>query len=334
MKKLLILALSTFTIVACGAQDLAALIPDTQSTPRISNFMQAQTSTIVPTQTMTPTATLDHQATLVIVQQQVQNAQAEAARAQAEADAARRLMVDATVTHEYILLSQAQMTRDWELATVQADLQTQTAFATWIPVTQTKAAELVTTSAQQRLDQRTQLAATLVAPTLIVAVENSRVEAAYRETNEKITIGIKLAIIVFMLATTLFVILRIFQGARRSTPDDPFINPVKDPFMFAKETTDGALEYKLAIIPCRLTQLLDLADGIINQDMAFGFNKWQGTDVHKSLKDIRMFFEEHKFAKLIRGTGGELDLTAKGEQFLRVCLKDGAPPPPYTCLPD
>ena len=92
-------------------------------------------------ETPVPTATIDYQSTIAVVQEEAQRAQQAANQAQAEADAAKRLMVDATVTKEAVMLIAAQMTQSSEVLSAQGTQMavqvTASAFPTSIPLTVT-----------------------------------------------------------------------------------------------------------------------------------------------------------------------------------------------------
>ena len=85
-----------------------------------------------------------------------------------------------------------------------------------------------------------------------------------------------------------------------------------------------------AEIHCTNEQLTELAQGIVNGGKTLAFNQWMGSDVYKSLKDIREFMQVHHFAHVLRGKQGELSMNAVGEDFLLHCLV-GHPPAPFVC---
>lgn len=334
MKKLFVIMVLSIFLSSCGAQDIARLLP---GSPR-----STQNPTQIPTQTLVPTSTVDYLAT-------ADNAQALAYSAQLTSDAANRLLVDATVEHERLQHSYSIMTQDAELATAsaisltqQSDGMTQTSLPTYLPMTQTKVVSQETYVAGQQFDQRTALAATLAAPTQLIAMERSRVAAEFAETNEKISIGLKVSAIAFMVVMTLFLLAKAFlmsmNAIRRDDIEDqdqsiPDLGE-EELKRFSRDENSEGIVYLPTTVPCFLSQLIELADGVINRNMTLGFNAWQGTEVHKSLSAIRLFLQERKFARLVHNSDGRLDITASGETFLRETLTSGFPPPPFKCLPE
>jgi hypothetical protein len=132
---------------ACGATSSPQNILPTQQIVEV-----VSSSTTVPTQTQIPTATIDTQATIdaaraeaQAAQQAAQQAQEVARQAMLTSDAAARLLVDATMTHEAIQLSYSQMTQQADQIKFQQDGMTQaaaqmtaTAYSTAFPMTATQ----------------------------------------------------------------------------------------------------------------------------------------------------------------------------------------------------
>lgn len=330
MKKLLALSLVLF-LSACG------LFPQAQSDSGEAGRQRvalAQNTNVPGTSTPIPTSTLNHQATLDAVQSTLEVAQA-------EADAAKRLMVDATMTHEAFLLIQIRLTESSDIMTRQASAETLTARPSAVPLTETKAAYLESVSLTKNADSRTQLAATLAAPTQLLAMERARVEAKFAEASRKVDIGVMVAIGFFCVSMSLFLLACLFYYPEKKAEESNviFIQPLDEldqpqrPRFKSEIGKNGEFTMHPVEIDCSNDQLLEFADGVVNRQMTTSFNLWEKTDVHKNLKKIRLFLEQRKYAKLVRGSNGMLDLTAEGEHFLRETLRLGGPPPPYICMP-
>ncbi len=278
-------------------------------------------------ETPVPTATIDYQATIALVQQEAQRAQQEANQAQAEADAQRRLMVDATVTHEAVMLIAAQMTQSSEVLSAQGTQMavqvTASAFPTSIPLTVT---------AQYRNDsvRETQQAAN--DPTFIEQRANAEAYAENAGMLMAVEIGLKWAIALFVVA--LGAALVIFVMRSEPKKDEAVEVRAFEPIPMKVDTSNG--QYKMTKIrtdvPCSKEQLMVLAEGILNNGMTLAINPWQKTIVHKSIDDIRQFFLDNEWARELKSKNGELFVLEVGEDWLDQCLARGEPPLPYVCV--
>ena len=321
MKKY-ILVIFALLLTACNMPDTATE-QAVLNTPRAAVMNVAQAASETPV----PTATIDYQSTIAVVQQEAQIAQQEANQAQAEADAQRRLMVDATVTHEAVMLIAAQMTQSSELLSAQgtqgAAAVTASAFPTSIPLTVT---------AQYRNDsvRETQQAAN--DPSFIEQRANAEAYAENAGMLMAVEIGLKWAIALFVVALGAALVIFVM----RSEPKKVEAETVEEvrPIFMKKDTSNG--QYKLTRVrtdvPCSNEQLMVLAEGICKTDMTLAINPWQRTIVHKSIDDIRQFFLDNEWARELKSKKGELFVLDVGEQWLEECLALGEPPLPYVCV--
>lgn len=289
------------------------------------------TQTPQPTETIVPTATIDYLATAQAAQNDAALAQQQAQQAQAEADAAKRLMVDATVTHEAIVLSFAQMTQAADLSTQQVDQATMAVAGTYIPMTaqaQDLERSMARTQVAENIAVRT---ATAYAPTQISLIADAKANAETATARAIIDMVFKFCVSIMLLAIPVALVIFVTNKPTGNIINIPNLNARDIPMVVPKgsEPTHTIR----AEIPCDLDQLLELADGILNSRKTLAFNQWEGTSVHKSLKDLRAFFMDHKFARVLIGKGGELGIEADGEAFLRECWNNQSPPLPFVCLP-
>ena len=278
-------------------------------------------------ETPVPTATIDYQSTIAVVQEEAQRAQQAANQAQAEADAAKRLMVDATVTKEAVMLIAAQMTQSSEVLSAQGTQMavqvTASAFPTSIPLTVT---------AQYRNDsvRETQQAAN--DPKFIQERADAETYAKNAGNLMAVEIGLKWAIALFVVA--LGAALVIFVMRSEPKKEEPVEVRAFVPIPMRRDTSNG--QYKMTKIrtdvPCSKEQLKVLADGILNKGMTLSINPWQKTIVHKSINDIRQFFFDNEWARELKSKKGELFLLEVGEDWLDQCLARGEPPEPYVCV--
>jgi hypothetical protein len=290
-----------------------------------------QTQTPQPTETIVPTATIDYLATAQAAQNDAALAQQQAQQAQAEADAAKRLMVDATVTHEAILLSFAQMTQAADVSTQQISQATMAVAGTYIPMT-AQAQDLERSMARTQVAENIAIrTATAYAPTQISLIADAKANAETATARAIIDMVFKFCVSVMLLAVPIALVIFV-----TNKPAEPIINipnlNIRDIPMVVPKGSEPTHTIR-AEIPCDLDQLLELADGILNSRKTLAFNQWEGTSVHKSLKDLRAFFMDHKFARVLIGKGGELGIEADGEAFLREVWTNQSPPPPMVCLP-
>jgi len=264
-----------------------------------------------------PTATIGYQQTAIV--------------AQATSAEAIRLMVAVTAEQDRRNFEQATWTVTAEAVNMQYQVMTQqaaqftaTAYATSIPATQTRQAAI--DSARE-----TEIQMTLIAPTLVYAQAQSKAYAEFADELQAAELVIKISIAVFIIALAMLLFVMLIRNLLKKSQDIeihiPEIEPEPVPLVQDVKNENVLLR---AEIPCTLEQLTELADGVINRQMTLAVNQWEGSAVHKSIKEIRAFFIQHHFAKVLVGKGGELGIEEQGEYFLSDVLRLGSPPPPYT----
>jgi hypothetical protein len=321
--KFVLFVICALLLTACGSKGTQAPTPSETTVPK------AAIAIAEPTETPVPTATIDYQATIAVVQQAAQDAQQQANQAQAEADAQRRLMVDATVTHEAVMLIAAQMTQSSEVLSAQgtqvAVNATASAYPTSIPLTATQ--QMTINSVRE-----TQQAAN--DPKFIEKRANAEAYAQNAGKLMMVEIGLKWAVALFVITLGMALVIFVMRAPNnvpsKDTNQEIHIEQLKKiPMVADSENRNRTIR---AEVLCTNEQIVDLANGILNMKMTLGFNQWQGTSVHKNLKEIRDFFQEHKFARLIPGKGGELIVTSEGEEFLIECWNLKEPPLPFRCI--
>ena len=320
MKKYVVLSLLTFLLASCG-----------QVSNSIRNTTERRQSSPQPTQvystsTPYPTATIGWEQTAI--------------NAQSTSDAAIRLMVQATSDEANRQQERLLMTATIDLATIQAgqltaqsDIATSTAALTAVPLTGTAVVQDREIAKTEMSGAQTALLETKNAPTHIIEMAKAESEAKWAETNEKINMGVKVAVSFFVFVLTALMIIVILRREHKPEEEPIHVKPLDD-IPFVKDASHPRERYIRASVPCTKEQLIELADGVINRDMTLSFNSWEGTTVHKVLKDMREFMSENHFVKLVKGGDGRLDMLAAGEQFLRDVLDNQEPPAPYRCLPD
>jgi biopolymer transport protein ExbD len=313
-----LLIICVFVLTACGSGQ--GQPTNAVQSPSVNTIVE-----VFASDTPVPTATIDYQATIALVQQEAQIAQQEANQAQAQADAAKRLMVDATVTHEAVMLIAAQMTQSSEVLSAQgtqaAINATSSAYPTSIPLTATM--QHVNNSVMQ-----TQQAGN--DPKFIQEQANAEAYAENAGMLMTVEIGMKWAMALFIVAMGAALVIFIMRYEPNRVIEEQGVESIKPiPMAFDKDNSRNSLRSELF---CTNEQIVELADGIINRNMTLAFNPWQSANVHKNLKEIRDYFQEHKFAKVVPGKGGELIITAEGEEFLMACLNLKEPPLPHVCI--
>ena len=282
----------------------------------------AGTSTPTATITLTPTATVDYLSTAVIAKETSDEAMRVNVQVTAEQDQRNFVQAQWTVTAEAVNQVHAEMTR-------QAAQFTATAYATSIPATQT--AQAIGNSLQG-----TEMAMTISAPTQLVAMANARAladTAAYREYAEMFVIVCAGFALIALGIGVLVMMYRDVMKPKAEPDPEPEPTVPTIPFVHAPgpQSRPGGVRLIRADIPCSVDQLLELADGIVNRRMTLAINQWEGTTVHKVIKEIRAFFIKHEFARVLLGKGGELGIEVLGEEFLADCLAYKRPPLPYVC---
>lgn len=296
----------------------------------IRSIANTQPAQVLPTTTSAPipTATIGWEQTAIVAQQ--------------TADAASRIMAQETAAESSREHEKLSWTATVDAATFDAshltqlsDAATATAVPTWLPITLTAAVEQYNYQLTEQADMRTQVAATLSAPTLIVQMAQSEAMAKYADSNAMALVMVKFAIAVFILCLSVVLIGFVFFDLKKrdlENPEKKEESPEPEPIPFVEILSSAGNQYLRAEINCSNEQLLELAEGVLERRMPLAFNAWEGTIVHRNLKQIREFMVDHKYAKVIRGSNGALDLQAEGERFLRECLQLGNPPPPYRCM--
>jgi hypothetical protein len=325
MKKTLFVMFLALLLSSCG---VISQEPSTSVSIR-----DRQKSTSIPqVATPYPEPTVDYSATqssLALTQQ-----------------ALREQMIEVTAESERRIHEQLSWTQQADMMTAtpaaltqQSGIATSTAALTAIPLTKTAYAPQATSTEQAAIDKRTALAATQQAPTLMIAEKNAQLYVEYAETGERIKIGIMAAIGVFILSLAFFLYVHtrnvVSMSTKTESPEEEAAQP-KEPIKPLRHVKfDGGGDKWLdAQIPCTKEQLFELAEGVVKRRMTLGYNIWEGTIVHKSLKAIRHFFQEHRFAKVVHNGEGSLDILSDGEAFLRYVAEHGEPPAPFQCLPE
>ncbi len=317
MKKYILLL--SLLLASCGATNEPVFSGLVDTTPRPTQAQQILTATIIPT------ATLNIQATIEALQQDAAAAQAQARDAQLTSDAASRLLIDATMTHEAIQLTYMQATQQAEqielqyaALTMESNWVTGTAYATAIPKTQT----------QQAKNDRaiwTVLALTVNAPAQLQAMNEAEIQEQWGWAYPASTMLLSVTLFVTMAGLLVYVLRRPVTQPQAQTPKD--FEPI--PMVAVKDSPTQTVR---AEIRCKIEELFEFADGVINEGMTPAFNAWDGRISREALKEIRDSLEQHHYLKLIPKSGGALDVLAEGEAFLRVVLETGKPPTPFVCI--
>jgi hypothetical protein len=243
-------------------------------------------------------------------------AQDMARQAQLTSDAAARLMVDATVTHEAMQYQYTNMT-------AQAGAYTATAYTTAYPATASAQAQINNVRSTERV-------MTIIAPTQIAALAASKAYAETATAARWAEVFIKWTLGFCLLAIGLLALIRMMARPQIEAAEEPE-EAAAIPMMVDPENPNRTVRYN-PNVPCTLFQLQVLADLVINQHKTLAFNQWEGTEVYKSLKELRAFFVQNKFAKVLTGKDGELGIEPAGERFLSDTLYLSSPPPPFKCV--
>jgi hypothetical protein len=236
-------------------------------------------------------------------------------------------MVDATVTHEAVMLIAAQMTQSSEILSAQGTQAAVNATASVAPTS----IPLTATMQQTNNDVReTQQAAN--DPTFIQMRADAEAYAANAGRLMAVEIGVKWAIFFFIVSLGAALVIFVL----RSEPKKIVVEDVEEPqpLPMRKDTSNG--QYKLTKIrydvPCSNEQLMVLAEGIRRNGMTLAINPWQKTIVHKGIDEIRQFFLDNGWARELKSKNGELLVLEAGEDWLDECLALREPPRPYVCV--
>lgn len=312
MRKLIVFLIASIFLVSCGSTSyLEAATERPRSVPdAITSPLNTQTPSLIPTPTV--------------------GWQGTAVSAQSTSDAAMRLMVEATNSEAERIQERLSWTHQADILTQQADSMTAAAFPTYYPDTQTAQVKKDLFALQQENNERANLEATMKAPTMIVAVANAKTIAELSDEMQWATIFAIGALGVLSLSLALLILFRAFSEKKQPDPVILDLNKHDSSEIPLAKINDNVM--LRAEIPCNNEQLIEFAEGIINRNMPFSFGAWEGTEVHKRLKEIREFFKDHKLAKYIKGSNGMMDPLAEGEAFLRYVIDHGEPPKPYKCI--
>ncbi len=294
-----------------------------------TQVLETPVGTPAPTMTLTPTATVDILPTTIVkLQVEAQQARESARLAQLTSDAANRLLVDATVTHEAILYAYSiqtvtaeQVALQYSEMTQQAGFASATAYATAFPATQT---------AQTKSDliKTTAMAMTINAPAQLRAMSAAQAAAEYSWV-EPFSISV-ITVSVFVLVIILLIY--VSRIAKSTVTSDSNKSHDLDllPIPMATKPSEPNTTLR-ANIPCTWPRLELLAIGIIRGGKTLAINQWEKTIVHRSINDLRQYFREHEFAYELPGKSGELALREAGNHFLMYCVENGEPPLPHVC---
>ena len=321
MNKHLYVVLLALFVTSCG------ILPG-QPSARERNASQST----APAQTPSPfpEPTVDYEATRVSLASTQQ--------------AVKEQMVQTTAEFEERIQEQFRWTQQADMLTAtpamltqQSGASTSTAWLTVAPGTMTAQPMQATSTEKAAQDRRADRTATAYAPTKMIEDENSRLYVKYAEGVERTKIFLMIAIGIFILALASFLFVNTTVTYKRHEQEtveeetEPEFDPLRP---MVKKTYEGGTVWLDATVPCTKTQLFELADGVINRRIPLSYGMWEGTEVHKSLKKVREFFEYQKFVKLVNNSNGQLDLLAEGESFLRYVSEHGEPPAPFVCLPE
>ena len=324
MNRLLVLLPILFLLTACGA---------TTSPEQVRMGIQATQAPRV-TASPIPTPTIGYQATADV-------ASTQAAEAYATAEAANLIVAAYTaqaeqINHDNLVIEQERLA--W---TAQADQWTATYAPTSIPLTATAQANNDMRDKTAVVLYTTYMTATHEAPTQVIAYAKAQAEAknAERYVAAEIWIWISVGVLLcglgaFGISGSAIAVIRKVMEARAqiSVPETEPAPILPADYLPFKATADGPNSLRRYEVKCTPKQLHAFAIGVRLDRMTLAFNQWEGTTVHKSLKDIRAFLVEWKYARVIIGKGGDLDLTEDGEEFLDDVIAHKGPPPPLVCI--
>lgn len=321
MNKHLYVALLALFVTSCGLM---------QGQPSARERNTSQATAPAQTPSPLPEPTVDYEATRVSLASTQQ--------------AVKEEMIQTTAEYEERIQEQFRWTQQADMLTAtpaaltqQSGASTSTAWLTVAPGTMTAQPMQATSTEKAAQDRRADRTATAYAPTKMIEDENSRLYVKYAEGVERTKIFLMIAIGIFILALAsfLFVNTTITYKRHEEETAEEETEPELDPLHpMVKKTYEGGEIWLDATVPCTKTQLFELADGVINRRIPLSYGMWEGTEVHKSLKKVREFFEYQKFVKLVKNSNGQLDLLAEGESFLRYVSEHGEPPAPFVCLPE
>ena len=330
MKKIAIFLLlfGAASLASCGTLQEYLPLSGITLTPQPSPLATRIQDTQTPEPTSTPT--VDSNATLAVMGTQLSSAQEAERLAQLEIDNLNRKMVEATAAHEAGLLQIAFITQEVYETSVSGTQMAAVLTSTAYPTAAFLQSEMI------RLEEK-RIEARKAEPTHNWALADS----LHAEEKIKQEIFFKWTVIAFVLVMTLWLVLHLIGVLVRASrsqvepeeedteaeeaPSDPI------PMVQAKDNPNQTFR---AEIDCTNEQIVELADGIENQNKTLAFRQWAGTAVYKNLVHIRDFMKRKEigFAVPLEGKGGELHITEAGHGFLQMCLVLKSPPAPYKCL--
>jgi len=322
MNRLYVLLPLIFLLTACGA---------TTSPEQVRMGIQATQAPRV-TASPIPTPTIGYQATADV-------ASTQAADAYATAEAANLVVAAYTAQAEQVNHDNMVMEQERLAWTAQADQWTAVYAPTAIPLTATAQVNENTRNQTAVALYSTYMTATYQAPTQVVAYAKAQAEAknAERYVAAEIWIWVSVGVLLcgmgaFLISGSAIAVVRKVQEARiQANVSEHEPEPILPTDYIPFKATNGPNSLRRYEVKCTPRQLLVLADGVITDRMTLGINQWEGTIVHKSLMEIRAFLVEWKYAKVVLGGKGQLDLTQAGEAFLLDVLEHKGPPPPLVC---
>ena len=319
MMKKIIFLLAIF-LTACSGEAAPTQEP---------NAIMATQAIATPTKTSVPAPTLDHAATIAVAQTQAESERQNAYRAQQEAINAQQTSVAAGV-------ELARITAEWEAGKIVIAQITQAAYST----SEAHVAETLVAKPTADAKQATQQAieVTRLANQSGLMTQVAEEPARIREINNAVNIErfgwmdyfarVMGSIAMIALAGGVLAILYV-----RTEPKKQVIEEEPAPQVhYHKDESDGT--YQLTRIdpnvPCSREQLIELAEGVRWRGMSLGYNAWQGTAVHKYLKDMREFFVRNLMAR--EASGDQVFMLHVGDKWLDKVLELGDAPPPYACV--
>ena len=293
------------------------------------NAIMATQAMATPTMTRVPAPTLDHAATIAVAQTQAESEKQKAYAAQQEAINAQQTSVAAGV-------ELARITAEYEAGRIVIAQITQAAYATSEAHTVETLMAKPTADAKQATQQAIEV--TRLANQSGLMTQVAEEPARIREINNAVNIErfgwmdyfarVMGSIAMIVLAGGVLMILYVRTEPKKQTEE---VTPAPQ-IHYHKDESNGA--YQLTRIdpniPCSKEQLIELAEGIRWNSMSLGYNAWQGTDVHKCLKDMREFFVRNLMAR--EASGDQVFMLHVGEKWLDKVLELGDTPPPYVCV--
>lgn len=282
MKKyLIVLSLLIVSLSSCS------LMYDPEKSVQAAAPEIVYTSTPAPTMTPIPSATVGYQDTAIVAQQTAMEA----------------VRVNAGITAEFEqrLQEQLQITAAAEQRNYEVLAWTQTALPTIVSLTGTQQAAMNTQAAGVATFESSRMTATAAAPTLMVAIANSELQARHAQLNYFVGLLGMLGLAFFMLAAGFFLIKK---TVTMRTAD--FLREDPQPEAEEEEKVLGTVvtlqrDQKLTryVVPCSAEQLTELAEAITQGKKTLAINQWEGRETlftRPVILQVRAWARENGFA--------------------------------------